>query len=136
MVGLLVFGLILLKGAILFGLGRLFHMGLDQNLLFTFALAQGGEFGFVLFSFAEQQGVIPTDITSLLVAVVATSMALTPVLMLLNERFLQPRFGTREEVEREPGSGASPDGSFGPTESHLPCWSTIPTRWRASGSWG
>jgi monovalent cation:proton antiporter-2 (CPA2) family protein len=102
MVGLLVFGLILLKGAILFGLGRLFHMGLDQNLLFTFALAQGGEFGFVLFSFAEQQGVIPTDITSLLVAVVATSMALTPVLMLLNERFLQPRFGTREEVEREP----------------------------------
>jgi monovalent cation:proton antiporter-2 (CPA2) family protein len=102
LVGLLVLGLIVVKGVILFALGRLFGMGLDQNLLFTFALAQGGEFGFVLFSFAGQQGVIDPGTTSLLVAVVATSMALTPILMVLNERLVQPRFGTKEEVEREP----------------------------------
>ena len=102
LVGLLVLGLILVKGVILFALGRFFGMGLDQNLIFTFALAQGGEFGFVLFSFAGQQGVIDPGTTSLLVAVVATSMALTPILMVLNERLVQPRFGTKEEVKREP----------------------------------
>ncbi len=101
-VAFLVGGLIVLKALILFALGRVFRMGLDQNLLFTFALAQGGEFGFVLFSFAGQIGVVPAETISLLIAVVATSMALTPVLMVLNERLVQPRFGTRRTGEREP----------------------------------
>ncbi len=100
-IAFLVGGLIALKAMVLFALGRVFRMGLDQNLLFTFALAQGGEFGFVLFSFAGQIGVIPTDTISLLIAVVATSMALTPVLMVLNERLVQPRFGTRETEKEE-----------------------------------
>jgi CPA2 family monovalent cation:H+ antiporter-2 len=77
-------------------------MGLDQNLLFAFSLAQGGEFGFVLFSFAGQLGVVPSDTTALLMAVIALSMALTPVFMVLNEKLLQPRFGTREAAAREP----------------------------------
>jgi voltage-gated potassium channel Kch len=101
-VALLVGGLIVLKATILFVLGRVFGMGLDQNLLFTFVLAQGGEFGFVLFSFAGQLQVIPADAISLLVATVATSMALTPVLMVVNENLVQPRFGTRETADREP----------------------------------
>jgi Kef-type K+ transport system membrane component KefB/voltage-gated potassium channel Kch len=101
-VALLVGGLIVVKGLVLFVLGRVFGMGLDQNLLFTFALAQGGEFGFVLFSFAGQVGVLPPDLISLLVVVVVTSMALTPILMVINERLVQPRFGTREKEEREP----------------------------------
>jgi Kef-type K+ transport system membrane component KefB/voltage-gated potassium channel Kch len=101
-VALLVGGLIVVKGLVLFVLGRVFGMGLDQNLLFTFALAQGGEFGFVLFSFAGQVGVLPPDLISLLVVVVVTSMALTPILMVINERLVQPRFGTREQEERQP----------------------------------
>jgi len=100
-IALMVGGLIVLKALVLFLLGRLFGMGLDQNLLFSFALAQGGEFGFVLFSFAGQLQVIPTETISSLVAVVATSMALTPVLMVLNERFVQPRFGTRRAGNQE-----------------------------------
>jgi len=98
-IALLVGGLIVVKALVLFLLGRLFGMGLDQNLLFTFALSQGGEFGFVLFSFAGQLEVIPSDTLGLLIAVVATSMALTPILMVLNERVVQPRFGTRESAE-------------------------------------
>ncbi|MGW8266064.1 MAG: cation:proton antiporter domain-containing protein [Longimicrobiales bacterium] len=100
-IALMVGGLIVLKALILFGLGRLFGMGTDQNLLFTFSLAQGGEFGFVLFSFAGQLQVIPADTISLLVAVVATSMALTPVLMVVNERLVQPRVGTRQMARAE-----------------------------------
>ena len=98
----LVIALIVIKMVILFGLGFLFKMGLDQNLIFTVLLAQGGEFAFVLTSFAVQSGVVPTDIANLLVAVVAVSMALTPLLILLNERLLLPRFGTRLADERSP----------------------------------
>ncbi len=94
--------LVLVKMIILFGLAKLFRMGLDQRLLFTFALAQGGEFAFVLFSFALQQGVISAELTHSLVAAVAISMAVTPLLMLFNEKFLQPRTGTRTEEAREP----------------------------------
>jgi monovalent cation:proton antiporter-2 (CPA2) family protein len=98
----LVAGLMAIKFAVLLILGRAFGMGLDQNFLFAFSLAQGGEFAFVLFSFASQNSVIPGEVTAPLIAAVAVSMALTPVLMLLNERLIQPRTGTRESVEREP----------------------------------
>ena len=94
----LVLALIALKLAVLALLGRAFRMGPDQNLLFAFALAQGGEFAFVLFSFAGQQGVIGAGVSAPLVAAVALSMALTPLLMLVNERLLQPRLGTRERA--------------------------------------
>ncbi len=94
--------LIVLKLAVLVVLGRVFGMGLDQNLMFSFSLAQGGEFGFVLFSFASQQGVLDTETTQRLTAVIAISMAMTPILMLFNEKLLQPRLGTRERQERKP----------------------------------
>jgi len=94
--------LMAIKFVILFALGRAFRMGLDQNFLFAFSLAQSGEFAFVLFSFASQNRVISEEITAPLIAAVAVTMALTPVLMLLNEKLVQPRFGTRERSEREP----------------------------------
>ena len=97
----LVLGLMTLKFVILLVLGRSFGMGHDHNLLFSFALAQAGEFAFVLFSFATQQGVLGLEVTTPLVAVVALTMALTPLVMLVNERLVQPRFGTREREPRE-----------------------------------
>ncbi len=102
LIGLLVVALIAGKFLILFLLGRAFRMSLDQNLLFAFALASGGEFAFVLFSFADQHGVLPPSVTGPLVAVVAVSMALSPLLMLFNERLIQPRTGTRRQAGRDP----------------------------------
>jgi monovalent cation:proton antiporter-2 (CPA2) family protein len=102
LVGGLVVGLIAVKFVVLLILGRVFQMGHDQNFLFSFSLAQAGEFAFVLFSFATQQGVLSIEMTTPLVAVVALTMALTPLLMLANERLVQPRFGTRESDRREP----------------------------------
>ena len=55
----------------------------------------------VLFSFATQNGVIPHETASPLIAAVALSMALTPLSMIANERFVQVRFGTQEKEERE-----------------------------------
>ena len=98
----LVVGIMAIKFAVLFVLARVFGLGLAQSLLLAFALPQMGEFGFVLFSFANQEGVLATTITNPLVAVIALSMALTPLLLLVNERYIQPRFSTPEHQEREP----------------------------------
>lgn len=95
----LVVALILLKFTVLFIIGKFFKMSLDNNLLFGFALAQGGEFAFVLFSFSIQNGIIDSTIVNPLIAVVALSMALTPLLMLVNDKIIQPRFGTKEKEE-------------------------------------
>jgi len=93
----LVLGLIAVKMVILFVLGYGFRMRRSQNYLFTFALAQGGEFAFVLFSFATQYSVIPSPIADTLILVVVLSMALTPILMIFNEKLLQPRFSSLDQ---------------------------------------
>jgi len=91
--------LMLIKGLILFVLGRFFRMGLDQNVLFAVALSQTGEFAFVLLSFIRQEAILPIETSTMLMAVVAISMAMTPLLMLINEKLIQPRLGTREKAE-------------------------------------
>ncbi len=99
----LVLGLVSLKLAVLIGLARGFKMSFDQGLLFAFALAQGGEFAFVLVSFATQHHIIGSEVSAPLIAAVAVSMALTPLLLMLAEKVLLPRFGTLEEADaREP----------------------------------
>jgi monovalent cation:proton antiporter-2 (CPA2) family protein len=102
MVAGLTLGIVAAKFFVLMALARLFKLGPDQSLLFAFALPQVGEFAFVLFSFANQEGVLEPGITSPLVAAVALSMALTPLLLVFNERALQPRVGTREAEVRAP----------------------------------
>lgn len=90
----LVVGLMMLKSVVLFILGRVFGLKTDQNLIFSTALSQVGEFAFVLFSISSSEGVLPAEVVSTMIAVVAISMAMTPFVILLNERFLQPRFGS------------------------------------------
>ena len=92
----LVLGLMLVKGLVLFVLGKLFKLKLDQNLIFTFALSQVGEFAFVLFSFSLQSGILSDGTIDTMIAVVAISMALTPLLILLNEKVFQPGIAAAE----------------------------------------
>ncbi|MBW4660075.1 MAG: glutathione-regulated potassium-efflux system protein KefC [Drouetiella hepatica Uher 2000/2452] len=93
----LVLGLAIVKFGVLVALGWFFKLELSQSLLFAFALAQGGEFAFVLFSFATQSGVLTSAVAAPLVAVVAMSMVVTPLLMIVNDRFVQPRFNAPAE---------------------------------------
>ena len=97
----LVISLMFIKGLVLFGLGKIFKISTDQNFIFAVALSQVGEFAFVLFSFAAQSSIIPGNIISVMVAVVALSMAMTPIIITVNEILILPRFGTKEKVERE-----------------------------------
>ncbi len=103
LIAALVLLLMFVKGLVLFILGRFFKLGLDQNVLFAVALSQVGEFAFVLFSFSLQEGILPQQTVDIMVAVVAISMAMTPLLMLLNERVILKRIGTRNDQPlREP----------------------------------
>jgi monovalent cation:proton antiporter-2 (CPA2) family protein len=94
LIGGVVVGLMLVKFGIQFGLGRLFKLPGSQAMLFGLALAQGGEFCFVLISFATKAEVFPAvvdgqiSIAQVLNASVAVSMALTPLLFALNDRLL------------------------------------------------
>ena len=100
-IGALVGTLVGVKLLILVALGRVFRMGLDQCLLFALGLAQTGEFAFVLFSFATQNGVLSSGVVDPLMAVVALSMVSTPLLLLFNDRVLRPRVGTRQRDSRQ-----------------------------------
>ncbi len=85
-IAVLVIGLLIVKAAILFGVARAFKRPRADSALIALALAQGGEFAFVLFTFAKTQGVLADAIIDPLSAAVAISMALTPLLLILGER--------------------------------------------------
>jgi len=92
-------GLMLLKAAILMILAYAFKVKGADKYLFALGLAQAGEFGFVLLSFTVANAVIPQEVASQLLLVVATSMLLTPVLFIVYDRLIAPRFSAA--VERE-----------------------------------
>lgn len=87
-----VIGLMAAKILVLLLLGRLFGLRGPQNTLFAIALAQGGEFGFVLFQYASGWNILSQNETAFLTMVVTLSMALTPLLLIVNERLVIPRF--------------------------------------------
>jgi monovalent cation:proton antiporter-2 (CPA2) family protein len=95
----LIFGLALLvvftKIAILVGLGQLFKYSLRDTLLYGAAISQVGEFAFVIFGIALTQNTIPREIYNVLNAIVAVSMLITPLLLLLYDRFLTLQCGER-----------------------------------------
>lgn len=91
-IALIVVGIVLLKFIVLLALGRWFRLRKGDGFLFAFALAQGGEFAFVLLSFAVQQAVLPSATADLLIAAVALSMAAAPLLLVINDKLVQPRF--------------------------------------------
>ncbi len=81
--------LVVVKFAVLFSLAKAFKLQRGAQWMFSFSLAQGGEFCFVLFSFADKNQILPEAVTAPLVVVVALSMAMTPLLMIVNEKLFQ-----------------------------------------------
>jgi glutathione-regulated potassium-efflux system ancillary protein KefC len=87
----IVAGFLLAKAAVLWAMGRAMPIPLPERPVFILLLAQGGEFGFVVFQGAAQAGVIDAGVSSLLVAAVALSMLLTPLLLAAADRWWIPR---------------------------------------------
>ncbi|BDA79337.1 potassium transporter [Leptospira kobayashii] len=97
----IVFAVLFVKALILFILGLSFRLPLDQNLYFSIALSQVGEFSFVLFSYSEENGILPKDKVSLMVAAVAISMASTPIFLLIYEKLFKSRLEDKGTPKRE-----------------------------------
>lgn len=101
----LVLLLVAVKFVVLFALARTVGISRGEDWLFALSLAQAGEFGFVLVSFAAEHQVLDGTTGNLLIALIALSMALTPILLLVYEQFVLPRYmrgGGGEEREEEP----------------------------------
>jgi glutathione-regulated potassium-efflux system ancillary protein KefC len=94
-VALIVTGFIAVKALVLVAMARLTALPLAERPLYTILLAQGGEFGFVVFQAASQSGVISTTASSLLVAAVAISMLATPLALVIVDRVVTPRLASR-----------------------------------------
>jgi glutathione-regulated potassium-efflux system ancillary protein KefC len=77
-------------------LGKLFGLARTGRWLFAFSLAQIGEFAFVLLQLGVQQRVFSAAFAGPLVAAVAISMVLTPLLFIILERWVLPRVTERE----------------------------------------
>lgn len=97
----LVFGLIAVKFVVLLALGLGFRLGWSSSFLFAFALPQAGEFCFVLLASSDSLGLLGPEVTAPLKTAVALSMAITPLLMIVNERIVQPRFASLDH-KRDP----------------------------------
>ncbi|MGB5864153.1 MAG: cation:proton antiporter [Sulfitobacter sp.] len=94
---------ILVKGAILFVLGRMFKLRGRDQWLFALGLAQAGEFGFVLVSFSVATGVMPDGVAEVMLLVIALTMLITPLLFILLDQI----------------SKRSTDGTVHPSEDEI-----------------
>lgn len=100
--------LILVKFIVLLFLGKFFRMRTGQEILFSFALAQSGEFAFVIISFSSQNAILPSHVSGIILIVVALSMLVTPLLLIINDRLVQPMF-IKAQKEHEPDEIAEQD---------------------------
>jgi len=82
-----VLGFLVVKALVLWVMARSIPIPLAERSVFIILLAQGGEFGFVVFQAALGAGVISAEASSLLVAAVALSMLLTPLLLVGADRW-------------------------------------------------
>lgn len=99
-VGGILIAVVVLKAVVLFLVGALFKLKLDQRLLLAVGLAQIGEFAFVLLSFAFQLNILSATQMDTMLVVTALTMAMTPILGILNERLVLPKVGTKESEKR------------------------------------
>jgi glutathione-regulated potassium-efflux system ancillary protein KefC len=88
----LVAAFLAIKIGVLYLLARRFEIPASQRALFAFLLSQGGEFAFVVFGAAQTARVFTDHVASILIVVVALSMVCTPLLLIIHDKLIAPRF--------------------------------------------
>lgn len=99
LIGAGVITLMLTKGLCIYLVARAAKSTHKTAIERALLMAQGGEFAFVLFSTAFNQGVIDETINANMTAVVVLSMVVTPIMLVLYEKFA-PK-ATAEELEAD-----------------------------------
>lgn len=85
------------KGIVIYFVARLTGSNKADSLDRAVLMAQGGEFAFVLFSAAFQQGVISEEVNANMTAIVVLSMIMTPLFIIVHQKWLAARFISHEE---------------------------------------
>ncbi len=112
----LVAGVLAVKFCLLWLVGYAAHRSGEAARGLAFALPQAGEFGFVLLALAATAAVVSAELAATLVIVITLTMLLTPLLMLLQTRVLEPRLNqapVRPFDELEPQHGRVIIAGFG-----------------------
>ena len=85
-------GFLAIKFAVIYGISKAIKVPFQERPVLTLLLAQGGEFAFVVFQAAAGAKVFPAETASLLIGAVALSMLVSPVLLMLIDKFWLPRY--------------------------------------------
>ncbi len=93
--------LIVAKFLVLLAVGKICKLDKRSGLMAAFFLAQGGEFGFVLFEYARQSSVFDDRMVSIGILVVAVSMISAPLMMIIFEKLLAPRLEAQPENQSD-----------------------------------
>ena len=94
--------LMAVKIVVAFALERMRETSLGRCWRFAVTLPQGSEFGFVLFGAALQAKVLGKPVLDRATLVVALTMAVSPLLFALSERFVMPRLAAKRARRVEP----------------------------------
>ena len=94
---------ILVKAIGIYAVARIFGATNVQALRRVSLFAQGGEFAFVLYSAAAGEGVIGTTQNAVFSSVIILSMALTPLILLVADRWLKDEPASMEGIETATG---------------------------------
>jgi glutathione-regulated potassium-efflux system protein KefB len=102
----MVFTLLGVKAAILYGVGRAGGLGDRPARRLALSISQGGEFAFVILTAATAGRIVPAETAALLSVVVTLSMVATPLLLRLDSLMAPPpapSAGFDDMPEREEG---------------------------------
>lgn len=97
-----VIGLMAVKFVIIFGVTRMLGLATPAALMTAVLLCQAGEFGFVLFQFARAEGLVSDILITQASAVIALSMAMTPLLLIVYTKVIAPRFSSPAQTGDTP----------------------------------
>jgi glutathione-regulated potassium-efflux system protein KefB len=92
-------GLMVLKFAVLAGIGKALGNSWQTSIRLGMVLSQGGEFAFVLFSTAAGYKLLPGWLSDRLILVVTLSMAMTPLVFHVLARWIEPLWTQKEKRE-------------------------------------
>ncbi len=88
-----------IKMIIIYGAGKANGLSHENSKLMSLAIGQGGEFAFVIFGMILTMNLISSEIIAILTAVITVSMAISPMLNMLNEYLLSRKAPTEPKYD-------------------------------------
>lgn len=93
--------LMLVKVAVMWGVGVLFKIRGSDRWLMALSVAQAGEFGFVLIAFSVASFAISVETAAMLSLIVAMSMLFTPLLFIIHDKLIAKHFVDEQDREHD-----------------------------------